>query len=305
MKNRNERRSLEEFDKYLKEKLTEENEEIEIPTELNFIVENAIEEGIRMRNRKKKKYVGRSVMKFAVACSVAVVCMLNISPTFAQAAHELPAAGRLFRLFTFREYHFEDKLKYINVNVPEFVNTGKADLEKRVNQEIQCFVNKEIKNSEENAKEYYDAFIETGGKKEDFIPVGITIDYKIHYMSDEMVSFSVSKCETRFSSYNDTVFYNIDMETGNCMTIREYLGNEYKRMIFESISSEIGSWSEDQKSLLWEDLDIESLITEDMPYYIDENENAVIVFEKYEIAAGAAGEIKFIIPVNQVKEEAK
>ena len=36
-------------------------------------------------------------------------------------------------------------------------------------------------------------------------------------------------------------------------------------------------------------------ITEETPFYINENENLVIVFEKYQIAPGSAGDIEFEI----------
>lgn len=299
MKNRKDRESLVEFDACLQEMLAEQREEIEIPEELNFIVESAISEGMRTSNRKNYWSMNKNVAKFAVAFSAAIICMLNFSPAFAKAAQQIPAAGTLFRFFTFREYRFEDEIKYVDINIPKFVNTGKADLEKRVNQEIQHFVNQEIKSSEQNAKDYYESFIETGGKKEEFEPLGITIDYKVNYMSNEVVSFTISKYETRFSAYNDDAFYNIDMETGNCMTIRDYLGKDYKKLIADTVKSQIEALPEETKALFWEDLVIENLISESMPYYIDENKNAVVVFEKYEIAVGAAGKLEFTIPVEE------
>lgn len=297
MNGRNNKNSLDEFDKYLETMVSKHND-VEIPDELSIVVEKAINEGEALRDKKKPGLFFIKVSKFALACSLIVVCMLNISPTFAKTMKEIPVAGEIFNFFTFREYHYEDEIKYVDVKVPEFVNTGKSKLEKKVNKEIKYFVDKEVAESEKIIKEYYDAFISTGGKKEDFHPVELTVDYNIYQMSDEIVSFSISKYDNTFNAYNTKNFYNIDMKTEEYLTIKDYLGDDYKEKAVNAINKEIESWTDEKKDLLWKDLNFYDLISEDTKFYIDEDMDAVIVFEEYEIAVGAAGEIQFRVPVN-------
>lgn len=85
------------------------------------------------------------------------------------------------------------------------------------------------------------------------------------------------------------------MESGKYLTIKEWLGNDYKKIAVKSIKDTISNWSEEKKYLLWEDINLEDLINENTDFYINAQGQAVIVFEKYQIAAGAAGIIEFPI----------
>lgn len=293
--------SLEQFDKYLK-KMFSKFRDVEIPNDLNIVVEKAINEGKEAVDKKKSKLFLVKFSKCALVCSLLIVAMLNISPAFARTMKEIPVAGEIFSFFTFREYHYEDEIKYVNVKAPIFTNTGKSQLEKKVNKEIKYFIDKEIKESEQIIKEYYDAFIATGGKREEFHPVELNVDYNIYIMSDKIVSFSITKYDNTFNAYNTKNFYNIDMKTGQYLTLEDYIGNDYKKTVINAINKEIGTWSDEEKGLLWDDLNFNNLISGDTNFYINNNGNVVIVFEKYEIAAGSAGEIEFVIPIDDSSE---
>lgn len=303
---KNDKNSLKKIDKHLKDTLVK-HENIEVPKELNLVVEDAILEGTILNERKRIYKKPHLFTKTVVALAAVMIFLLNTSPVFAQTMQDIPVVGELFKLFTFREYHYEDDIKYIDVKVPHFTSEGKNDLENRVNREIEYFINEEIKNGKQEAKDYYDAFIATGGKKEDFIPVGITIGYEVYKMDSSIASFSIYKYETAFNAYNKKKFYNIDMKSGKIITIKDYLGNDYKSIIVKGIKDEITSWTKEQKEALWQDLDIESLIDENTKFYINKDSNPVIIFEKYEVAEGAMGEVKFTIEIdkNNKKEEVK
>lgn len=63
----------------------------------------------------------------------------------------------------------------------------------------------------------------------------------------------------------------------------------------ERIEAAIAGWSEKQRSLLWEDLSVIDLISEDTDFYLNQDGQIVVVFEKYEAACGAAGNLEFMI----------
>ncbi len=77
------------------------------------------------------------------------------------------------------------------MKIPRIAHTEQPDLESLVNQEIQRVVQDCIQESEARAKDYYDAFVSTGGDPAEFIPLGITIDYEIKYVR----SCTNSHCE--------------------------------------------------------------------------------------------------------------
>lgn len=267
-------------------------ESIEIPGELCAVVQEAIAEGM---GRRRPGFVLRRISAVAAALALCLITTLNVSPAFAQAASGLPVLGGLARVFTFREYHAEDEIKYIDAEIPQIDNTGKTELEQRINLEIQQIMAEKLSESEDRAREYYTAFVETGGRPENFIPVGISLGYEVKHISQEYASFVIYQYETRFSAYNSRCYYNIDMESGRELTLRDYLGSGYREIAARSIEETIAGWDEEQKALLWEDLSVIDLISENRAFYINEAGNAVVVFDKYEAAAGAAGTLEFEI----------
>lgn len=266
---------------------------LEIPKELSSVVNNAIETGFKTEKEKIKIY--KKIIGIAAIIIVVFILPLNLVPTYAKAVQQIPIIGEVAKIFTFREYHFEDDIKYVDVKIPKFVYDGKTDLEKRVNQEISKIINEEVKNAENHAKEYYEAFIETGGNSKDFMPISINIDYEIKNLTEKQVSFVITKSETFASAYFVEYFYNIDMESGRNLTLKDWLGNDYKEKVVQNIKNTVSSWSQEQKELLFEDVNIEDLIDENTNFYINEQNQVVVVFEKYEVAAGAAGRLEFLI----------
>lgn len=270
-------------------------EQLDIPDELDGVVHAAIAEGLAKRRKARLAAVSRRVGSIAAVFLLCTVVALNLSPVFAAAACRLPVVGDLCRVLLFTEYHVEDEIKYIDARIPQIQNTGKTDLEIRVNQEIQKIMHNCLTESEARAREYYDAFVATGGDPEEFVPVGITVDYAVNYVSPEYASFVVSQYESRFSSYNCDLYYNIDLETGRIITLRDWFGPDYRQIVADSIEATIQGWSEEQRSMLWEPVAIADLISENTNFYLDANGQVVVVIEKYAMACGSAGNLEFPI----------
>lgn len=268
---------------------------IEIPDELDAVVEAAVSEGKYLHRKSKLKNILKKTGVMAAVFAVCVISLLNISPVFAQAAYKVPVIGDLCRIVTFREYHLEDQIKYIDVKIPKIESTGNSELEKRVNLEIQKKINDCIEENEKVAQEYYEAFVETGGKPEEFTPVGIIVDYEIKSANENYVSFVISQYETAFHAYNYDFYYNVDLETGRIFTLKDWYGNDYRKIVADNIEQTIAGWSDEQKEVLWDDLSILDLIDENTDFNINQDGQMVIVFSQYEVAYGAAGVMEFVI----------
>lgn len=268
---------------------------IEIPCDLYETVQCAIDEGLAKRKRARVLSVLKKAGCAAAAFFICVVAALNLSSGFAEAACDIPIVGNICSIFLFREYHVSDELKHIDAQIPQIEDTRHDELEARVNQEIHKIVNDLIKESEDRSAEYYKAFVETGGDPDEFIPVGITIDYETKYISKQYVSFIIYQYETRFSAYNTKLYYNIDMENGRQVTLADLFGTNYRRIVADSIESSIAGWSDEERSILWDDLSIIDLISENTNFYFNNDGQVVVVIEKYAAAYGAAGELEFVI----------
>ncbi len=89
----------------------------------------------------------------------------------------MPVIGNVARVFTFTQYEREEDADILKVNLPALENTGNSELERRVNYEIQYQMNGLVEEARQRAREYKQAFLETGGREEVFLPTEIFVDY--------------------------------------------------------------------------------------------------------------------------------
>ena len=268
----------------------------EIPQELDAVVSGSIREG-RSRRRKQEKV--RSHLKRGgcalAALTACLVLLLNLSPTVARAMSQIPLLGELGRVVTFREYHFTDEIKYVDVRIPQIENWGKSRLEQRVNLEIQKKIHDCIQESEAIAQDYYEAFVATGGKPEDFHPIGIAVDYEVKTINQKYASFVIWKCESFVRAYEQWYYYNIDLQSGRILSLKDWFGNDYRQIVAKHVEEDLANWDEDQRWALWADIDVEDLISENTDFYINPEGQVVVVFPRYSLACGAAGRLEFVI----------
>lgn len=270
-------------------------EAIKIPEQLDYIVNKAIN---NKQNTKeyKMKYV-KYVLSTVSCVFLTFVVIVNLSPSFASSISDIPIIGNMAKVFTIEEYKEEDEQKLINAKIPGIENTGNTELEKRINYEIALKMNEVLEEAEDRAAEYKKAIIETGGKEEDYQPINIQIDYEVGYSSDKIVSFVILKSETLASAYTERYFYNIDIETGKNLNLRDLLGNDYKNIIDETIYKEIEERSKNPDNMYFveEEMKFSGIKNEYQNFYINTDGKVVIVFEKYEIAPGYMGAQEFVI----------
>ena len=270
-------------------------EAIKIPEQLKYMVDRTI-----ANESKPKRYFSRYIKYTlsAVSCVfITFVFMINVNPSLATSIAEIPIIGDIARVFTIKEYKEEDSLKLINAKIPAIENTGNTELEKRVNYEITLKMNEVLDEAEARAAEYKEAIIATGGNEEDYQPINIQIDYKVGYSSSEIVSFVILKSETLASAYTEMYFYNVDIETGKDLNLRDVLGDNYKEIVDETIYKEIEERSNNPDNMYFTKGEggFEGIENEYQNFYINENGKVVIVFEKYEIAPGYMGIQEFEI----------
>lgn len=272
---------------------------VQPPEELEQVVEAGIRSARRKRPDGSAAY--RLIVRYA-AGAAAVVCIafmtaVNASPAVAQSLYELPVVGNVARVFTFVHYEKEEGADTLRVNLPALEYTGNTQLERRVNYEIQYKMNEVVEEARQRAQEYKQAFVQTGGKEEDFLPIEINVDYKVHCNNGEIVSFSITKAETQAVYYEQLFIYNIDLQTGRELTLRDLLGPDYVKIVNQEVLRQIEERVAVDETLQYftpEDGGFQS-IREDQSFYVDEQGDIVVVFLKYEIAPGYMGTQSFEI----------
>lgn len=280
----------------MKEPLKKLYESIPIPEELGEAVEDAIDQACP----RKKRSPAKRIAGFAtVAACLCCIILLNTSKSFAQAANEIPVLKYVFQVFTFREYSDEDEAKVVNIKYPHIELNGNDALQNRVNQEINRLVQQGAQDAEQRANDYYQAYLETGGDPDEYIPMDIEITYEIKSQDEEYASFVIYQWETRASAYIENHFYNFDLKDGKQLSLRDLLGSNYQQIIVEEVQKQVSKWDEEQKMYLFTDVDLYSLVNDDLGFYINDQHEVVVVFQKYEIGVGALGQPEFVIPQSE------
>lgn len=270
-------------------------EAIEIPSELGDVVEHAIEAG---HPKQRRHRAAGKVLAMAACLLVVFTAALNTSEVFAQGVYDIPVIGQFARVITWREYRSQNELRLIDVKIPELRGTGNTELEKRVNGAVQDKIDALVAESEARAKETYQLFADEKREKE-YRPMEIQVDYEIKCSSEETVSFVITKFESLASAYTEQYFYNLNLKTGEDLTLSGLLGPDYKEIADQSVRAQIAQRkAEDENNLYFDGTDgIEGFsgISEDQKFYVNSSGAVVVVFDKYEIAPGYMGIQEFEI----------
>ena len=203
------------------------HESTPVPEELEFAVASALRAG--QRRLRGRRALRRSVSGVLAGCACFVL-LVNASPAFARAVSDVPVLGGLARVVTVTEYHIDERERLIDVRLPALELPGDTDLEQRINLAIQTRIDQVLQEAEDRARANRDAYVATGGAEEDFIPVMIDVDYEIKCQNDHYLSFVLTETETRANAYTELYTYNIDLQAGRELTLRDMLGPDYKEL---------------------------------------------------------------------------
>jgi hypothetical protein len=254
-----------------------------IPEELSSRVEEGIRQGRGARQRRQRL---RRRWFSAAACVMLLIAGLNVSPTVAQAAAEVPVIGGLFRVLTFVSYDkTEDDINY-SVTVPEV--DAESALAETVNKVIQEKVDQHLAKAQQDWEEYREAFFATGGTEEQWAgrQMDVIVDYEIKFQSDTEVSFVVTMAEGWVSSMEERTCYNLNLTENREITLKDLLGENWAEISTAAIQRQI---DEEPQKYFTPEMGGFTAVDENTAFYIREDGVPVALFAEYEIAPGSTG----------------
>ena len=224
-------------------------------------------------------------MMAAAAAVVVFTTALNTSTAFAKSVSAIPVIGEIARVLTFRSYEQEEEM------IAD--STGQAP--DSVNRQIHQLCEQYAGEAKKRAMEYRQAFLDTGGTQEEWAAhkLEIRVWYEIKSQTENYLSLMVSGSESWSSAYGETMYYNIDLKSGNLVTLKDLLGDDYADIVNTSIReqmkqrTDVTFWTPEQGGFTG--------ISDHVRFYINAADHPVIVFEKYEIAPGSEGQPEFEI----------
>ena len=247
-------------------------ESIPIPEELDRRVRAGIRQG--QRNRRSR-YVRRTLGATA-ACFVVVFGALNLSPTVAAAAADVPVLGGLFQVLTVRNFTDADSDRTVEVEQPAVTGSDYAD---EISARIQEKVDEKIAQGEQIIADYKEVYFATGGTEEDWAKHDnkVTVTYDIKSQTDTTVSFVVNSAVSIANAYQEQAYYNLDLAAGRELTLQDLLGADWVHIANDAIRAQMAA-AEDPTVYFDESAGGFATVDEATSFYINESGNPVVVF---------------------------
>lgn len=281
---------------------------IEIPDELKITVKSTINKAEKNREKSKVKRVTLNVVRWTAA--VAALCVavtgvgVNLSSAFADEMSKIPVIGRVAEVMTVRSWHTQNEDFVIDVEVPGIEDLEDDKFTGDINKEIKTLVDNYVNQAQGEFEEYKKAFFTSGGTEAEWAgrTMDIDVDYSVKYQKGNVLSLEIVASKAWVNASEEVYYYNINLETKENIGLKDILGEDYITVCNDTVKQKIeDNLKEDNNLAYWgfgdDDGIIEGFKTVDdsTKFYINQNGNAVLVFDKYEIAPGYMGIQEFEI----------
>lgn len=235
----------------------------------------------------------------ASAAAVVLVFSLgvNLSPAFADAVRDVPVLGSIAEVVTLKNYFEQkDNVSY-SVRQPAVADDQGQVQDDVVNQQIQQAIDTYLADAQQRIEEYKEAYLATGGTEEEFLSrnIQVQVDYQVFSQTEDTLSFALYMDENWVNSYGIVKYYNLDLQTGQPLTLQDLLGDDWQSMVNEEIAAQIQQQEQEGVPYLIDESTF-SGVTDQTKFYINDQHQIVIVFDKYEIAPGSSGRPEFVLP---------
>ncbi|MBS7297761.1 MAG: DUF3298 domain-containing protein [Eubacteriales bacterium] len=287
-------------DNELKMRMKSHSEKMKNSIDSPFDITAKIDEMERCSVKNKNVSFGllKKTMYSAACIAAAFVLMFNCIPSLAYAVSDIPILGDVVRVVTFGRFEVQEGGYEAKVVTPKVEGLLNKELEEKLNKEFQENANAIICAFEKDVKELKKAY------GDDFY-LGVEANYTVRTDNEDILAIDNYIVNTMASSSTKHSFYNIDKKTGTLIELESLFKKDadYVTPISEYIINEMRKQNEEGTGYFWVDEDEIApfkKIEEAQKFFINDNGNIVICFDKYEVAAGAQGCPEFEIPYSVI-----
>lgn len=277
------------------DKLKENYNNIEIPKELDDVINDAFNESENKKLENNKKDWRRNMKKwYASAAAIGLIIVsVNASSTFAKSLENIPVIGNIIRVVNFNNYRIDKDGMDVSISLPE-VSSDSKDLEYKLN--------KEFEKEGKEAYKKYEAEVEKLEKEGKTTHKSAEMWTESIAENDKTLSVAIYNTETEASAATSRKIYNIDKKDKTILTLEGMFGNnDYVDVLSKNILSQMKERTKKDSNDVYF-VDHTFKIKKDQPFYINDKGELVICFDEYEVAPGSAGLVEFVIPSNVVSK---
>ena len=244
---------------------------------------------------KRKRYfqTGKIAGITAAAAMAAIVLLANSNENVARAMEQIPVIGAITKVVTFRNYTDSKGGFEANVDIPQISdeNVENQDSLLGINKTIEEYADQLIEMYENELREYNGEGHYT-----------LQSSYEVIRDDENYLSIRINSLVIMASGNQFVKIFNIDKNTGEILNLSDLPGGEES---LEAISNNIKEQM--QERMAADESLIYFILSEEMPsgfdkvtaennFYLNDNNEIVVVFDEYDVAPGYMGVVEFIIP---------
>ena len=279
---------MNEFDKYIKEKLG--NENLSVPDSIKERIEQCVS-ALPAKESKNIKF--RMLPKaIAIAACFVFVCLVvlpNCSAVYAQALEKIPVIGSIVKVVTIRNYFYSDDYHQMDIDVPR-IEGGEGSAADYINKDVDEL-------TKLLADRFHEDLKEIGNEGHS----GIYVDYEVVTNTEKWFTLKIRVHEAAGSSNTYYRFYHIDKVNGRIAELKDlFAADDFAAVLADNLRKQMKEiMAKDSNKIYWvENAAIgQDFVTLDDKHNFswDKDGNLVIVFDKYEVAPGSMGTPEFVI----------
>ena len=265
---------------------------IKVPISVSISIEqtlkNLAEKNNEPSHNKPKRNNWILTSKIAFASLIMILFILpNIFPSIAHSMGSLPIIGTIVKVFTIREYDYDDGYHKVDIEVPsvnvETLETMDNNIDDSINASIEELTDTLL-------NEFNREYVGTEGYG------SLDITYDVITNNNNWFTLRITVLETAASSNTYYKFYHVEKLNGQISELSDLFkdNSNYIEAISNDIYKQMLEQSKEDDSIIYfisEDFSEEQFhsIKANQNFYFAKNGNLVIAFDKYDVAPGMMG----------------
>lgn len=268
--------------------LRQQYEDVEIPIELNSIVQQSIQQV------KKERRHNRSMKGLGMALIAALTLFFGsiyMNTSLAQAMSKVPVLGAIVDVLTAQQYSVREDRFQADIWIPTIQGLEHPAFEKALNEQYLA-----------EAKEKYRAFEQQVAtmKQSENGYYQLYADFEVITETDQLLVIAHRDVQTMASGFEKVRYDTIDKVNGVVLSLPALFKNDtYISVISSYIKEEMARQMAQDEEIVYfieEEGQPFQQIDANQSFYINDQHTLVISFDEYEVAPGSMGVVSFEIP---------
>ena len=231
----------------------------------------------------------------AAVLAITFVLSLNLMPAFAASLSQIPGLEGIVRVLTFGRYAIHDGGYQATIETPQIEGLLDSALQDKLNADFKENAIAVIAAFEADMKALKAAY------PNETVNMGIDSGYLVKTDNDRYLAIDVYMVNTVGSSSTTHKFYTIDKKTQKQVTLPSLFANgaDYQTPINAFLIEEMKRQNTAGTNFYWVDdptFGPFAGISPDQNFYINNDHQLVICFDKYAVGPGSSGSPEFVIP---------